>query len=430
MSKPLASTSASSSKAAALETTGGMSDIPTDDPVPAFGSGSQVTISTVGGANSLEQSASTVSEYPVADDVLPATAAAASVSPEIVNPVPLPDPFTSRSSHAVDAAPAKPASRQNALSKTSGLLILRYRKENTHAPATVERPRPVIQSLDDTISKRKRVESQAEVSKIPPPKRNRTLWSTPAYDPSKDPAMKVAVKTEPTTVISAALTAAPMTAAPMTATNKVAKLPRTVRSMVDSNNNREGTSKASAAPKTTPAKSKVPRTEKSNVPCNPSNTQSSPSNIPNHTPVAPSPTLASPPTILPAPSTTLTPTASNTKVSKPWTSREYAELATLAFHSFPFAAFAATHSKTEAEVFNTFSAIIQLPIFKHSANGLARAKLARERVRAFKNGLKEVKERHKAEGKEARKNAGPANSKKRDVVWKPEEDRLEWPFGN
>ena len=362
MSKPLVSTSASSDKATALETIGGMSNMP---------------------------------------------------------------------SHAVDDASENSASRQSDRFKTPGLVILRYRTENTHPPATVERPRPVIQSLDDTISKRKRVENQAEVSTVPPPKRNRTLWSTPAYDPSKDPTMMVAMKPEPTTVISAALPAAPMIAAPRTAITLV-KLPRTVRSKVDSKNknNREGTSKAFAASKTTPAKPKTTRTENFNVPCNSSNTQSSPSKISNHTPVVPPPTPASPPTILPAPSTNLTPTASNAKVSKPWTSREYAELATLAFHSFPFAAFAATHSKTQAEVFNTFSAIIQLPILKHSANGLARAKLARDRVRAFKNGLKEVKEKHKAEEKEARKNAGPANSKMRDVVWKPDEERLGWPFGN
>lgn len=470
---------------AGLKAINGTSDVSADDSVTSFDRESQAMWALATGlearAKSYGQHTSAVLDQPVEESLLPQKTATPPWSPEIVRSIPLADSFSSPAPkvaktpatlqyhlakppslpmsrnmtpdiHKQDKlATTRPVARSNdeaahqALLKSlkeiipggkrcvSPLTQLHNQVPRKHKETLVQVPHcldkrwlddvpsrrerglsPLIQSHNETLGKRKRVEAQAEASTVASPKRNRFLWSIPAYDPSKDPTMKKAP-----TIITAKVTPSKPPPAPKPGFAVPVQPAPTIQSKIGSDAEKGETTKPPASPKTTTTKSKLPSTARLHVPPNAPAAQESAFNIPSRTSTALPPVKESPSATTPAASST-SPTK---KISKPWTSREYAELATLAFHSFPFAAFAATHNKTEREVFDTFSAIISLPIFQHSANGLARAKFARQKTAAFNKGLKDMKDMHRAE---ARVNALRTNrsAKRGGGVGGTEEDRM------
>ncbi|KAI9832795.1 MAG: hypothetical protein M1819_004015 [Sarea resinae] len=95
------------------------------------------------------------------------------------------------------------------------------------------------------------------------------------------------------------------------------------------------------------------------------------------------------------------------QAAKPWTSRMYADLMVQTQQHFPFRQFADKYSIPISEVFDTFSAIVQMPILQHSEKGLQRlsAKVSekcKERVDTYKDLEKQVRETHLMEEKRDR----------------------------
>ncbi|KAI9873553.1 MAG: hypothetical protein M1830_000288 [Pleopsidium flavum] len=80
------------------------------------------------------------------------------------------------------------------------------------------------------------------------------------------------------------------------------------------------------------------------------------------------------------------------KPRKTWTSKMYADLAQQLQQCFPFADFARKHSRSEKEVFDVFSAVVQLPLLQKSSTGLSRVSPpGHQSMKAFKNLMKEAK---------------------------------------
>jgi len=80
------------------------------------------------------------------------------------------------------------------------------------------------------------------------------------------------------------------------------------------------------------------------------------------------------------------------KLRKTWTSKMYADLAQQLQQCFPFTEFAKRHSRSESEVFDVFSAVVQLPLLQKSSTGLSRvSRPGRQSMKTFKNLMKEAK---------------------------------------
>ena len=78
--------------------------------------------------------------------------------------------------------------------------------------------------------------------------------------------------------------------------------------------------------------------------------------------------------------------------NKIWTSAILADLANEVQASFDFAAFGARHGRSSDEVFDLFSAVVQMPLFECSVRGLARArsKEMRAKVKDYQDAVKRV----------------------------------------
>lgn len=409
------------------------------DAVKRFSNGPQAINSLATSSKSAEQHTSAATEHSTASEILAATTAADSGSPHVVTSVLLTDPFASRASEAANNAPENPAISQNAFtqdpsqrgaSSTTNPFASRASKAANNAPKNLAIPQNAFTQypskrgassttnpLDEPLGKRQRIEAQPVITTpapctSAPPSRKRFLWSIPAYDPAKDPTSLTAPTTEPAAVSTNTPPPAPRPA-----------FARLIESAKDQwknvpNAKKNEATKAPVAPNASPKKPKLPPTANLLLPRNGPATQASPFNVPHDAPGAPPlPTIKITP---PTPTSAVFPPSAappRTK-SKPWTSREYAELAQVAYHSFPFAVFAATHGKTEAEVMKTYSAIIQLPIFNHSAKGLARA-----RVKEWERAEEEVREVHRAEERQGGgSGVGKRNGRKRAVGERAEDE--------
>lgn len=80
-----------------------------------------------------------------------------------------------------------------------------------------------------------------------------------------------------------------------------------------------------------------------------------------------------------------------------------ADMAQTLQDSFPFAEFSAKHEKSPREVFEAFSAVVQMPLFEYSVKGLARAQMKKrfqEKIREYREKERDVRRGHRAEQKE------------------------------
>ncbi|KAI9808482.1 MAG: hypothetical protein M1827_007235 [Pycnora praestabilis] len=75
---------------------------------------------------------------------------------------------------------------------------------------------------------------------------------------------------------------------------------------------------------------------------------------------------------------------------KPWTPKMYLELAKQAEQSFPFTTFATQHFRPKTEVIDVFSAIVQIPMLEQ---------IGKQKMKAFREGVKETKAVLKAQAK-------------------------------
>ncbi|KAF7877356.1 hypothetical protein EAF04_001038 [Stromatinia cepivora] len=82
------------------------------------------------------------------------------------------------------------------------------------------------------------------------------------------------------------------------------------------------------------------------------------------------------------------------------------DIAQTSQETFPFAAVAARHNKPIQKVFDTFSAIIQLPLLKQAADGRRHGPLGSERMRQYREAKRAMEKanREKEKGKDVRRN--------------------------
>ncbi len=99
--------------------------------------------------------------------------------------------------------------------------------------------------------------------------------------------------------------------------------------------------------------------------------------------------------------------------SRPWTSAMIADMAQTLQYSFPFADFGAKHGKAPSEVFEAFSAVVQMPLFEYSAKGMARARMKgfQDRIRDYREKGKEIERMHRREERRKEKGKGKAKEK-------------------
>ncbi|KAH0544580.1 hypothetical protein FGG08_001229 [Glutinoglossum americanum] len=111
-----------------------------------------------------------------------------------------------------------------------------------------------------------------------------------------------------------------------------------------------------------------------------------------HPAVAPTPHPPRPPPLYSIPAyVPPSPQSLQRKGRQPWNSKLFASLAQTLQNAMPFEEFAAKHGRPVGEVLDVFSACVQLPLLKKSAEGLARAREAREAVKNFQDMRKDVK---------------------------------------
>ena len=89
---------------------------------------------------------------------------------------------------------------------------------------------------------------------------------------------------------------------------------------------------------------------------------------------------------------------------RPWSCQMYAALIQQLQECFPFDDFARRHSRPKHEVFDVFSAVVQLPLLTHSAHGHARisSRACRDRSNLFRARTREVQKVHDDVGKRAK----------------------------
>lgn len=126
-----------------------------------------------------------------------------------------------------------------------------------------------------------------------------------------------------------------------------------------------------------------------------------PTTIPNH-----QPPFTSPHPSPPSPTTTRRPR------SRPWTSAMIADMAQTLQCSFPFADFSAKHGKAPTEVFEAFSAVVQMPLFEYSAKGMARARMKgfQDRIRDYRDKGRDIQRMHRREERRREKGLGKAGA--------------------
>jgi hypothetical protein len=118
-------------------------------------------------------------------------------------------------------------------------------------------------------------------------------------------------------------------------------------------------------------------------------TPSPPTATPAARPPRPPPLYSIPPYIPPLPPK---------KTRRPWNSKLFASFAQSLQHSFAFEDFADEHGLPVSEVFDVFSACVQLPLLAKSAEVLAKGgRKAKEAIKEFRNLRKEVRAIHNAE---------------------------------
>jgi hypothetical protein len=78
--------------------------------------------------------------------------------------------------------------------------------------------------------------------------------------------------------------------------------------------------------------------------------------------------------------------------------------------NFPFAAVAERHSQPIQKVFDTFSAIIQLPLLRSAADNRRHGELAKTRMKEFRDAKKAMEKAQEQERKKVLREAGKAGS--------------------
>lgn len=124
--------------------------------------------------------------------------------------------------------------------------------------------------------------------------------------------------------------------------------------------------------------------------------------FPSSSPLFPSSSPPFPSSSLPYPSPadtpTVTPNARRTR-SRPWTGAMIADMAQTLQYSFPFAEFSAKYGKAPSEVFEAFSAVVQMPLFEYSAKGMAKARMKgfHDRIREYRDKGRDIQKMHRME---------------------------------
>lgn len=85
--------------------------------------------------------------------------------------------------------------------------------------------------------------------------------------------------------------------------------------------------------------------------------------------------------------------------SRPWSGAVLSDMAQTLQYSFPFEQFSEKHGKPESDVFEVFSAMVQLPLCVYSEKGQSRVRMRefREKMKEYRQKMKEPTNMHKVE---------------------------------